>query len=174
MKLKEVTKTELEYLVWIAEYQFDADIANCLFSSFSSYFLIYSGSTRRIRYIYVIINNEYKLYLILRAQDNLFSLTPSSGKVIKECTKAPKYRVMIDSKVTEFIKRGGNVFCKHVKMVDKNLRAGDEAIITDENDNLLAVGRMKLSGEEILAYKRGVAVIVRRGVGDEHQDSIEK
>nr|MCG2889120.1 pseudouridine synthase [Sulfolobales archaeon] len=45
-------------------------------------------------------------------------------------------------------------------------RAGDEVVVVDENDALVAVGKMRVSGEEVKQYKRGVAVNVRRGAKD--------
>ncbi|MBP1357660.1 MAG: pseudouridine synthase [Sulfolobus sp.] len=154
----------------MAEYQFDSDISECLFSYFPFYFISYSNATHRIRYIYISYNKNkgsYELYLVLRAQDNLFSLTLVSGNVIKRCSNPPRFRVVVLNEVADFIRKGRNVFARHVINVDKELRAGDEVIVTDENDNLLAVGKMKLSGEEILTYKKGVAVEVKKGAYNE-------
>jgi uncharacterized protein with predicted RNA binding PUA domain len=36
-------------------------------------------------------------------------------------------------------------------------------VVTNEDDDLLAVGKALLSGMEMLAFKRGIAVKVRRG-----------
>ncbi|MEM3292633.1 MAG: PUA domain-containing protein, partial [Saccharolobus sp.] len=64
-------------------------------------------------------------------------------------------------------REGRNVFAKHVIAVDSSIRSGDEVIIVNENDKLIALGKAKLSGEEMLEYKKGVAVYVKRGVNDE-------
>jgi uncharacterized protein with predicted RNA binding PUA domain len=53
------------------------------------------------------------------------------------------------------------VFAKHVKIVDSQLRAGDELLVVDEQDRLLAVGKANLSPNEMLALTRGVAVKTR-------------
>lgn len=45
--------------------------------------------------------------------------------------------------------------------VDRKLRAGDEALVVNGDDELLAIGKMRLSGEEVMEYKRGVALTVR-------------
>lgn len=68
--------------------------------------------------------------------------------------------------VSDFIRTGGDVFAKHVIRADEELRPAEEAIVTDENGNLLAVGRAVLSGNDMKYFKRGVAVRVRRGVED--------
>ena len=61
---------------------------------------------------------------------------------------------------------GINVFAKHVKDADPEIRPGSEVIIVDEEDNLLAVGKAILNGKEMIAFKSGIAVKVRRGVGE--------
>jgi uncharacterized protein with predicted RNA binding PUA domain len=146
------------YLKNIAEYQFGQDIASCLFPDKSLFFIQRSLNTWRIRNI---LNNDNSLYLILRAQDNLFSLTEISANIIKDCSKPPAFRVIISNDIGKIIREGGNVFSKHVINVDKRLRAGDDVIIVNEEDELIAYGRMKISGEETIEYKRGVAVNVK-------------
>ena len=49
---------------------------------------------------------------------------------------------------------------------DNRIRAGDEVLVTNQDEVLLAIGKATLSGSEILAFKRGVAVKVRQGVGE--------
>jgi predicted RNA-binding protein (TIGR00451 family) len=46
---------------------------------------------------------------------------------------------------------------------DDEIRPKDEVIVVNENGEVLAVGRAVLSGEEMKAFKTGVAVKVRRG-----------
>jgi len=40
----------------------------------------------------------------------------------------------------------------------------DEVLIVDENDDLLAIGRLNLPIDFILAFDRGVAINVRKGI----------
>ncbi|WP_338604772.1 PUA domain-containing protein [Sulfolobus tengchongensis] len=148
----------------MAEYQFDYSVARCLFPDDHSFFIQRSLSTGKIRNI---LNNNRELYLVLRAQDVLYSLTLISGSVLKSCTKFPEYRVVVPNDIEEFIKNGRNVFAKHVIEVDRRIRAGDEVLVVNENDKLIAIGKAKLSGEEMMEYKRGMAVHVKRGVLDE-------
>ncbi|WP_369611509.1 PUA domain-containing protein [Sulfurisphaera javensis] len=163
-------REDLEYLRNIATYQFSYEISSCLFPQDSSFLIQKSLTTNRIRFI---LTEDKKLYLVLRAQDNLFSLTELSGAVIKSCSTPPTFRFVIRNDVANFIREGRNVFCKFVVNADKNIRAGDEVLIVDENDNLLGVGRAKVSGEEVKQYKRGLAVIVKRGIKNVDQDSFE-
>ncbi|HTY47604.1 MAG TPA: DUF5591 domain-containing protein [Methanomassiliicoccales archaeon] len=54
----------------------------------------------------------------------------------------------------------GNLFCKGVKEADPGLRAGDEALVV-RNGELQAVGVAAVSGPEMTAYDRGIAVTIR-------------
>ena len=158
------TSNEIEMLKQIAEYQFGYDIAEQLFPNNLNFLIQRSLNTRKIRNI---LTEKNEIYLVLRARDMLFSITPISAKVIKDNTKSPRYRVIIPSTIEKFIREGRNVFAKHVIAVDSSIRSGDEVIIVNENDKLIALGKAKLSGEEMLEYKKGVAVYVKRGVNDE-------
>jgi uncharacterized protein with predicted RNA binding PUA domain len=73
----------------------------------------------------------------------------------------PRLRVIIKEEVKDILKKQGNVFAKHVMEADTSLRAGDEAIVVTTKDELIAVGKMRLSGEEVTEYKKGVALTVR-------------
>jgi predicted RNA-binding protein (TIGR00451 family) len=54
-------------------------------------------------------------------------------------------------------------------MADQEIRVGEEVIVTGEDDSILAVGKALLTGREMLAFKRGIAVKVRRGIGEEEK-----
>ncbi|MGC9104848.1 MAG: PUA domain-containing protein [Thermoprotei archaeon] len=148
----------------IAEYQFfSRAVSDCLFPSPENFLVQRSSTTGKIRNV---LTKVGKLYLVLRAQDLLFSLNWESASVIKSCTKRPELRVIIPSEVRGFVMEGKNVFAKFVLDVDFRLRSGDEVLVVTEEDELVAIGRMRLSGEEVKQYKRGVAVNVRRGAKD--------
>jgi len=75
--------------------------------------------------------------------------------------------VTVRGDVAKFIAEGGDVFAAHIVSADDEVRARDEVIVLDEEGKVLAVGRAVLSGEEMKAFKRGVAVKVRRGCLEE-------
>lgn len=157
-------KKEIEYLYDVASYQFGYDVGECIFlNSNYSFYIQRSVNTGRIRNV---LDESKRLFLVLRAQDNLFSLTINAAKRIISCTNSPRLRVIVENSIAEAIRKSGNVFCKHVKNIDKSLRAGDQAIVVNERDNVIAVGRLKLSAEEIMEYKRGVALVVKERVKD--------
>jgi len=56
------------------------------------------------------------------------------------------------------------VFAKFVVDTDPNLRPGDEVLVVDQDDRLVAVGQAFLNPEEMIAFQRGVAVHVREGL----------
>jgi uncharacterized protein with predicted RNA binding PUA domain len=159
-----INEYELKVLRRIAEYQFiSSSVASCLFPSDREFYVQRSVNTGKIRNV---LTPDGILYLVLRAQDLLFSLQEASAKVILKCTNPPALRVVIPSSVKSFVMEGRSVFAKFVMDVDPKLRAGDEVVVVDENDALIAVGKMRVSGEEVKQYKRGVAVNVRRGAKD--------
>ncbi len=91
-------------------------------------------------------------------------LTIEGGKRLHKVLPPPKLRVIADQGVAKFIAKGRSVFAKHVKDVDPHLRAGDEVLVTDEKDTLLAVGRAHLSPREMIDLSRGVAVKTRHSI----------
>lgn len=78
--------------------------------------------------------------------------------------KPPRQRVSVIDGVEEFIRKGGNVFAKHVRKVDPELRPAEEVMVVDSKDRLLAVGKTFFSASEMLSFKIGIAVKVRHGV----------
>ena len=59
------------------------------------------------------------------------------------------------------------MFAKHVVKVDPEILPEDEVIVVSEEDELLAVGKAKLSAEYMLAFQRGIAVKTRHGIKKE-------
>lgn len=73
-------------------------------------------------------------------------------------------RVIILTEVSEFIKKGRNVFAKHVVDADQEIRPYSEVLIVDEDDELLAVGKAIMNKKEMLTFQHGTAVKVRHGI----------
>ncbi|RLG88985.1 MAG: pseudouridine synthase [Thermoprotei archaeon] len=135
--------------------------ASRILEKFKDIYVIISPSTGRPR---MIINGEGNRLFSIRASD--FRLIPTlyTAKLLKDIVEYPRLRVVVCNEVSEFIAKGGNVFARHVLIVDDNIRAGDEVMIINEYDELLAIGRAKLSATEMLFFTRGVAVITRESV----------
>ncbi len=119
-----------------------------------------SPNTHRIRHIY----KDGKLLATYRPKDGMLALSIPGGQVLRRILKPPRHRVTVVSGVEEFIRKGGNVFAKHVTKVDPKLRPAEEVLVVDEKDRLLAVGRSFFNAQEMLSFKIGLAVKVRHGV----------
>ncbi len=144
----------------ISDYQFDPEITDILFSNKEEIYIERSKNTNKIRYIHL----KDKILLTLRPSNGLFTLSLLSAKLIIKNTKPPKLRAIVSTEVSEFIKEGRSVFCKHVIDIDENLRPMDEVIVVDQNDELLAIGRLKIPITYVKTFKNGVAIKVRRGI----------
>jgi len=141
----------------VADYQFGKGVGEKLFPE--NVEIAYSKRTGRIRYIYL----DGKRLATLRPMDGLFSLSIEGAKRIIESYAPAKCIVTVKNTVSKFIADGGDVFAVHVVKADNEIRPKDEVILVNEKGEVLAVGRAVLSGEEMTAFKVGVAVKVRRG-----------
>jgi predicted RNA-binding protein (TIGR00451 family) len=145
----------------VADYQFGKDVGGKLFPE--NVEIAYSKRTGRIRYVYL----DGKRLATLRPMDGLFSLSIEGAKRIIESGASAKCIVTVKNDVSRFIANGGDVFAVHVVKADNEIRPKDEVIVVNEKGEVLAVGRAVLSGEEMKAFKVGVAVKVRRGCMEE-------
>jgi predicted RNA-binding protein (TIGR00451 family) len=141
----------------VADYQFGKGIGVKLFPK--NVEILYSKRTGRIRYTYL----DGKRLVTLRPTDGLFSLSILGAKRIAENKAFAKCFVTVRDDVSDFIAEGGDVFAAHVVKVDDEIRPKDEVVVVNREGEVLAVGRALLSCEEMKAFKKGVAVKVRRG-----------
>ena len=118
----------------------------------------------------VLSKNTGKIKHIKLDDEILFTIVPTTGLVTPTYRGGQEllrvgiddtYKVIIDSEVSQFVSSGKSALAKFVKQVDRNLRAGEEVVVLDEEKNLLGTGRAVLSGKEMIAFNRGAAVIIR-------------
>lgn len=145
----------------VADYQFGKGVGMALFPE--NVKIVFSKKTGRIRYVYL----EGKRLGTMRPTDGFFSLSIGGAKRIVDSGQPARCFVAVRSDVAKFIADGGDVFAAHVVRADDEVRAKDEIVVLDEEGKVLAVGRAVLSGEEMKAFERGVAVKVRRGCIEE-------
>lgn len=145
----------------VADYQFGRDVGARLFPR--SVKISFSPRTGRIRYIFL----GEKRIATMRPTDGLFSLSIEGAKRIVESTPSARCFVTVKNDVSKFVIDGGDAFAVHIVKADDEIRAKDEVIVLDSKRRVLAVGRAVLSGAEMRAFKRGVAVKVRHGSLDE-------
>src|SRR3989441_2170179 len=144
---------ELRRIRVVANYQFGKGASKAFPKAIQ---ITRSPNTHRIRHIY---NND-ELLATYRPKDGLLALSIPGGQALRGIFKPPRLRVEVVPGVEEFIKNGGNVFCKHVQHVDPELRPAEEVLVVDENDRLLAVGRRLFNPYEIRSFQIGGEVKV--------------
>jgi len=161
-RFEELSQKDFELLKIksIADYQFGKGAGDALFDG--EIRIIKSKNTGKIRN--VIVDDEH--VASLRAEDGFFTLRIGGAKRLHQRFKAPKLRVMVSDESSEFNRAGKNVFAKFVKNMDDALRPGDEVLVVDEDDNLLAVGRTLMNRLEALSFQRGMCVKVREGIAN--------
>ena len=154
-------RDDLERIRSVADYQFGSGVGAILFPEDVT--ISFSQRTGRIRYVLL----SGKRLATMRPTDGLFSLSIKGAKRIAMARELARCFVAIKDDVSEFIADGGDVFAAHVLEADNDIRASDEVIVVDEDGKVLAVGRAVLSANEMKAFKRGVAIKVRRGILEE-------
>lgn len=150
----------LEKIRKIADYQFGKGVGEKLFPD--NVELVFSKRTGKVKHIYLGKN----LLATLNPLTGLFTLTMDGAKRIFEIMQPKRLWVQIEQEVVPFVERGKDVFAKYIVDLDEEIRPGEEVIVIDGKGEIVAVGRALLSGVEMRAFKRGVAVKVRRGRGE--------
>jgi len=153
--------TALQKIRSIANYQFGKGIGEKLFPDEVE--IVHSRRTGKIRHVYL----SKKILATLRPTNGLFSLTIAGAKRMAEDVKARRLLVKVGAEAEPFVARGKSVFAKHVTDADEEIRPQEEVIVINEDNEVLAVGRALLTGKEMKAFERGVAVRVRRGTAEE-------
>lgn len=146
------------YVRVLADYQFGENAGRALFPDTCSF--VISPKTGKVRQI---LDGDVRIATV-KPESGMLSISIEGAKRLMKVFDFPELRVVVDSKVGEFIANGKSVFARHVVDVDSRIRANDEVIVVDQNDKLLATGKALLSAFEMIEFSRGVAVSVRQGV----------
>jgi conserved protein with predicted RNA binding PUA domain len=146
----------------IADYQFGKGIGKELFPDGVTFQL---SRTKRVRQV---LNSGNRI-ATARAKDGFFTLSIEGAFIVHRLLSARKLRVVVSDEAAPFVEKGKTAFVKHVIEIDPELRAGEEVLVTDRADRLLATGQLILSPAEILALDSGAAVDVRVGVASKRE-----
>jgi len=146
----------------IADYQFGKGIGKELFPDGATFQL---SRTKRVRQV---LHSGNRI-ATARAKDGFFTLSIEGASVIHRLLPGKKLRVVISEEAAPFVEKGKTAFIKHVIEIDPELRAGEEVLVTDEADRLLATGQLLLSPAELLALDSGAAVDVRVGIASKRE-----
>jgi len=158
----------LQKIRGIADYQLGRGVGRVLFPDAVK--VVFSKRTGRIRHVY--LGDE--LLATLRPRDGMFSLTIAGAKRIRDGVKPLRLWVIVQKDAAPFVAKGRSVFAKHVVDADDEIRPLEEVLVLDEDSEVLAVGKAILTGAEMKAFKRGVAVRVRKGVAEEVKNPVDK
>ncbi len=156
----EKKKTLFNEIFNILKYQFNEDFAQIFLSNYDDMKISFSKKTGKIKHIYL----DDTLCASYKSQLGKFTLSLDYGGSILSKLKFPCFRVVVQNDISDFIREGKSVFSKHVINIDYNLNIGDEVFIVDEQDSLLAIGKLFLPSQDIMQFKDGCAVKVRKGV----------
>jgi uncharacterized protein with predicted RNA binding PUA domain len=146
----------------IADYQFGKGIGKELFPDDVTFQL---SRTKRVRQVF----HSGKRVATARAKDGFFTLSIEGASIVHRLLPGRKLRVVVSDEAAPFVEKGKTAFIKHVLEIDPELRAGEEVLITDKTDRLLATGQLLLSPAEIQALDSGAAVDVRTGVASKKE-----
>jgi uncharacterized protein with predicted RNA binding PUA domain len=150
----------LRQVTAISDYQFGKEITDVLFDDFEKINFERSPNTNKIRYI----SYNNRLLLTLRPTNGFLTLTLFSAQILINKISPPKLRVIVLNDISEFIKKGRNVFCKHVVDIDENLRSLDEVIVVNQDDELLGIGKLRIPVSYVKSFSHGIAVNIRKGI----------
>ena len=119
-----------------------------------------SRSTGKIRHVKL----GGEIILTLVPTTGLFTATYEGGLQLTKLGIDPKYIVKLDDEVRQFVIDGKSALAKFIVHANPDLQAGEEVVVVDSSDTLLGVGKALLSGDEMIAFQRGVAVNIRHSM----------
>ena len=152
-------KDDVKKVKAIADYQFGPGAGEALFSGNIN--IEKSKKTGKIRHVY-----DGKVLIVnMRASDSYLILSKEGAKRLHNAMQYPKNRVVVNKDSEPFALDGKSVFCKFVVECDEDIRANDEVLIVNEQDQLLAYGKALLGACEIEQFKTGQAIKTRKGMG---------
>jgi uncharacterized protein with predicted RNA binding PUA domain len=143
----------------ISDYQFGPTITDVLFDNVNEMHFIFSKNTGKLKHVY----EKNEILLNFRPKIGLFTLSLHSASKLILKLPVPIMRAIVLSDISEFIRKGRNVFCKHVLEIDSKLRPLDEIIVVNQEDEVLAIGRLSIPIPYIKTFNAGIAINVRRG-----------
>jgi len=160
-KIRRAKPSELRRLRAILEHQLGVSgIGKRVFPD--NILLKISRNTGKIREV---LTSSGEAIASVLASTYTFNLKLPAAKKIHEAVPSPKLRVVVVNEIAEdLVTYGSSVFARHILYVDESLRAGSEVLVVDENNNLLCVGRLILSPDEIVHFITGPAVKLRECV----------
>jgi predicted RNA-binding protein (TIGR00451 family) len=147
---------DLARLRAVADYQFGRGAGAALFPNDTR--VEYSRNTGKPRHLYA----DGELVANYRPNDSLYTVTIAGARRLA-AIEGFRYTVRVRDDVVEYVEQGRNVFAKHVVDAGEAIRPGDEVVVIDGSGEVVAVGKSKMNRGDMLSFKTGAAVRVRRG-----------
>ena len=161
MKISKLSRDELfNHLFAIFAHQFSEDFARAFFEPFANMVVKFSRATGKVREIYIKSTPQASY----RPPFGTFSISLPAALRILPKIPSLQHRVIVLTEVAEFIKTGKSVFAKHVVGIDPTLHVGDEVFVVDQEDKLLAIGKLHIPPHYFPSMQQGSAVKVRKGI----------
>jgi archaeosine-15-forming tRNA-guanine transglycosylase len=152
---RKASDSEVEVLRGILSYQFSKEVAEVLLPN-TARVEVELSSKGRIRNVFV----DGVRLLTLRPNDGLFSLSIEAARRIASSVPGLRFRVVVNGRR----ELTGSVLVSDVVDIDPELRPGDEVIVVDQDNRILAVGRLKVPAAMLEGLDRGEVVRVRKRV----------
>jgi len=140
----------------VAEYQFCKGAGEVLTDGELNYVKNRKGRIRN-----VMLDGDH--ILSRRHYDGFFTLKKAGARLLREHFESPLLRTQVTKDSAEYNSQGHNVFAKFVTDMWSDLREGDETIVVDEDDELVATARTFLTKKEVEVYDTGLAARTREG-----------
>jgi len=119
--------------------------------------VVISRSTGKIRHVTL----ENDIIFTVVPTTGLLTPTFKGGEILLQHDIDDVFLVTMEKDAAEFVAKGKSALAKFVTNVSSNLKAGEEVLVVNSERQLLGTGRALISGSEMLAFDRGVAVIIR-------------
>lgn len=159
-----ITKEELIRIRAVANIQFGRGCGKILFPE-DELMVTRSKRTGKVKNIYY----NGKLIATLRPKDGFLALSLEGAKRLASFLPGNRYKVFVKDEAVEFVKKGRNLFSKHVASCDQEIRPGEEVIVMDNRGNVIAVGKAILNGKEMGRFMNGIAVKIRSGIDEKNE-----
>ena len=76
-------------------------------------------------------------------------------------------RVIVDDDAEPYVRQGKSVFHGFCLSADTSLRPGQPCLIMNKSGEMIGHGISQVDSEEMMAFRKGIAIRVRNGVKDE-------
>ena len=139
----------------VLTYQWGPEVASMV--NLEGLIIDISRSTGKIRHVKL----GSEIIFTLVPTTGLFTATYEGGFQLLKHDLDSKYIVRLDDEVREYVADGKSALAKFITHANPNLRAGEEVVVVDSSNTLLGVGKALLTGREMIAFQRGVAVNIR-------------